>query len=94
MSQNSKDLDEINLSSDIETSASKNNISSKSSQPSSESNAKWINNDGVEVKEVFGFNQNAELINGRAAMVGFLMLLITELVFKGEPVTKSIFGIY
>ncbi len=56
-------------------------------------NAKWINNDGAEVEEVFGFNNNAELINGRAAMVGFLMLIITEIVFNGEPVTRSIFGI-
>jgi hypothetical protein len=26
-------------------------------------------------------------------MIGFLMLLLTELVFKGRPVTSSIFGI-
>ena len=31
--------------------------------------------------------------NGRAAMVGFLMLILTELVFSGRPVTSSIFGI-
>ena len=53
----------------------------------------WINNRGEEVKEVFGFNQNAELVNGRAAMFGFLMLIITELVYGGLPATKSIFGI-
>tara|TARA_Y100001968_G_C18682548_1_gene403118 strand:- start:35 stop:307 length:273 start_codon:yes stop_codon:yes gene_type:complete len=55
--------------------------------------SKWINNYGEEVQEVFGFNQNAELVNGRAAMFGFLMLIITELTLRGEPVTKTIFGI-
>ncbi len=56
-------------------------------------NSKWVNNQGDEVKNVFGFNSSAELVNGRAAMIGFLMLLLTELVFKGRPVTSSIFGI-
>ncbi len=56
--------------------------------------SKWINNKGDEVKEVFGFNANAELINARAAMFGFLMLIITELIFKGEAVTSSIFGLH
>lgn len=55
--------------------------------------ARWIDNQGNEVKEVFGFNKNAELVNSRAAMAGFLMLILTELVFKGEAATKSIFGI-
>ena len=54
---------------------------------------KWINNKGEEVKEVFGFNENAELVNARLAMVGFLMLIITEIVFSGEPATQKIFGI-
>ena len=54
---------------------------------------KWVDNQGDEVKNVFGFNSSAELVNGRAAMIGFLMLLLTELVFKGRPVTSSIFGI-
>ena len=54
---------------------------------------KWIDNKGDDVKNVFGFNSNAELVNGRAAMIGFFMLILTELVFKGEPVTSSIFGI-
>ena len=57
------------------------------------SNSKWIDNSGEEVKQVFGFNSSAELVNGRAAMVGFLMLILTELVFSGRPVTSSIFGI-
>ena len=55
--------------------------------------SKWVDNKGDEVKNVFGFNKSAELVNGRAAMVGFLMLILTELVFKGRPVTSSIFGI-
>ena len=55
--------------------------------------SKWVDNKGDEVKKVFGFNSSAELVNGRAAMIGFLMLLLTELVLKGKPVTSSIFGI-
>ena len=58
-----------------------------------EPEGKWIDNSGDEVKDVFGFNSSAELVNGRAAMVGFLMLILTELVLKGRPVTSSIFGI-
>ncbi len=54
---------------------------------------KWVDNQGDEVENVFGFNSSAELVNGRAAMIGFLMLLLTELVFNGRPVTSSIFGI-
>ena len=56
-------------------------------------NSKWVDNQGDEVKNVFGFNSSAELVNGRAAMVGFIMLVLTELVLKGKPVTSSIFGI-
>ena len=55
--------------------------------------SKWVDNQGDEVKNVFGFNNNAELVNGRAAMIGFLMLILTELVLSGRPVTSSIFGI-
>ena len=54
---------------------------------------KWINNRGEEVKQVFGFNENAELVNARVAMIGFLLLIITEIAFSGEPVTQQIFGI-
>ena len=57
------------------------------------SSPKWINNRGEEVKEVFGFNENAELVNARVAMIGFLMLIITEIAFAGEPATLKIFGI-
>tara|TARA_B100001989_G_scaffold19741_1_gene12091 strand:+ start:295 stop:540 length:246 start_codon:yes stop_codon:yes gene_type:complete len=56
-------------------------------------NSKWVDNQGDEVKNVFGFNRSAELVNGRAAMIGFIMLILTELVFSGKPVTSSIFGI-
>lgn len=65
------------------------NLSSETKFESS----KWINNSGDEVKDVFGFNSSAELVNGRAAMVGFLMLILTEIVFQGRPVTSAIFGI-
>ena len=60
---------------------------------SNSEDSKWVDNKGDEVKNVFGFNNSAELVNGRAAMIGFLMLILTELVFKGRPVTSSIFGI-
>ncbi len=66
-------------------------ITSKSSTNNEFS--KWVDNQGDEVKNVFGFNSSAELVNGRAAMIGFLMLILTELVFNGRPVTSSIFGI-
>ena len=55
--------------------------------------SRWVDNQGDEVEKVFGFNSSAELVNGRAAMIGFLMLILTELVFNGRPVTSSIFGI-
>ena len=64
------------------------NISSSDNEDS-----KWVDNKGNEVRDVFGFNSSAELVNGRAAMIGFLMLILTELVFSGRPVTSSIFGI-
>ena len=64
------------------------NISTINNQDS-----KWIDNSGEEVNDVFGFNASAELVNGRAAMVGFFMLVLTELVFHGRPVTSTIFGI-
>ena len=70
------------------------NLNENSNNTSLESEySKWVDNQGDEVKNVFGFNSSAELVNGRAAMIGFLMLLLTELVFKGRPVTSSIFGI-
>ena len=73
---------------DSESSDDTENIPTINNQDS-----KWIDNSGDEVNDVFGFNASAELVNGRAAMVGFLMLIITELVFHGRPVTSAIFGI-
>ena len=61
--------------------------------PPDNEDSRWVDNQGDEVEKVFGFNSSAELVNGRAAMIGFLMLILTELVFSGRPVTSSIFGI-
>ena len=79
---------EINKIDDSESIEDSKNISTTNNQDS-----KWIDNSGDEVNDVFGFNASAELVNGRAAMVGFLMLILTELVFHGRPVTSTIFGI-
>ena len=53
-----------------------------SSSSSDNEYSKWVDNQGDEVKNVFGFNSSAELVNGRAAMIGFMMLILTELVFS------------
>tara|TARA_B100000963_G_scaffold319605_1_gene301593 strand:- start:245 stop:490 length:246 start_codon:yes stop_codon:yes gene_type:complete len=79
---------ENNKSNDSESIDYSENISTINNQDS-----KWIDNSGDEVNDVFGFNTSAELVNGRAAMVGFFMLILTELVFHGRPVTSAIFGI-
>ena len=76
---------QINNSKSIEDSEDISTINNEAS--------KWIDNSGEEVNDVFGFNASAELVNGRAAMVGFIMLILTELVFHGRPVTSAIFGI-
>ena len=76
-----------------ETSHNNKSLKDISIKENKKIDGKWIDNSGEEVKDVFGFNQSAELVNGRAAMVGFLMLILTELVLKGRPVTSSIFGI-
>ena len=71
-----------------------NQIDDYSTKSSTDSEySKWVDNQGDEVKNVFGFNSSAELVNGRAAMIGFIMLILTELVLRGRPVTSSIFGI-
>ena len=79
---------ENNQFNDSESTEDTENTSTINNQDS-----KWIDNSGQEVNDVFGFNASAELVNGRAAMVGFLMLILTELVFHGRPVTSAIFGI-
>ena len=71
----------------------KNDLELNDQSQSLNSYPKWINNNGEEVKQVFGFNENAELVNARVAMIGFLMLILTELAFAGEPATLKIFGI-
>ena len=71
---------ENNQLNDSESTEDNENISTINDQES-----KWIDNSGEEVNDVFGFNASAELVNGRAAMVGFLMLILTELVFHGRP---------
>ena len=78
---------------DTKTIEPKNNPEPIDQSQSLNSYPKWINNKGEEVKQVFGFNENAELVNARVAMIGFLMLILTELAFSGEPVTLRIFGI-
>ena len=78
---------------DTETIESKNDPKPNDQRQNLNSHPKWINNKGEEVKQVFGFNENAELVNARVAMVGFLMLILTELAFGGEPATLKIFGI-
>ena len=79
---------ENNELNDLESIEDSENISSINNKAS-----KWIDNRGDEVNDVFGFNTSAELVNGRAAMVGFFMLILTELVFHGRPVTSALFGI-
>ena len=78
---------------DTKTIETKSNHEQIDQNQSVSSYPKWINNKGEEVKQVFGFNENAELVNARVAMVGFLMLILTELAFGGEPATLKIFGI-
>ena len=58
-----------------------------------EKEIRWIGNDDKEIDQVFGFNENAELVNSRAAMIGFIMLILTELALGGDAVTSAIFGI-
>ena len=62
---------ENNKLNDSESIKDTENISTINAQDS-----KWIDNSGEEVNDVFGFNSSAELVNGRAAMVGFLMVEI------------------
>jgi len=81
---------ELDYKKEIETLSNSESIDQSSSLNSS---PKWINNRGEEVEQVFGFNENAELVNARVAMIGFLLLIITELAFAGEPATQTIFGI-
>ena len=78
---------------DTKTNESVNESKSIDQEASPSSSPKWINNRGEEIEQVFGFNENAELVNARVAMIGFLMLILTELAFAGAPATQKIFGI-
>jgi len=91
MKQENPSIEDLNKNS-IDTSNENSNADLDNTSANDEY-SKWVDNQGDEVKRVFGFNSSAELVNGRAAMIGFLMLLLTEIVFKGRPVTSSIFGI-
>ncbi len=96
MSENDSEVNNQNIYSDQnekEKVGSKNDPKLIDQSQSLNSYPKWINNKGEEVKQVFGFNENAELVNARVAMIGFLMLILTELAFSGEPATLKIFGI-
>ena len=96
MSDNDSDINNQNINPDSYDTKKIEPINESSlidKSPNLDSYPKWINNRGEEVKEVFGFNENAELVNARVAMIGFLMLIITELAFAGEPATLKIFGI-
>ena len=96
MSNNDSDINNKNsISESVETKEIRPNNDPEliDQNQSINSSPKWINNRGEEVKQVFGFNENAELVNARVAMIGFLMLILTELAFAGEPATQKIFGI-
>ena len=96
MSDNEPTTNNQNINSeqdDTKNIESINNQEVEDQSQSLNSSPKWINNRGEEVKQVFGFNENAELVNARVAMIGFLMLILTEIAFAGEPATQKIFGI-
>ena len=96
MSNNDSDINNKNsISESVETKEIRPNNDPEliDQSQSINSSPKWINNRGEEVKQVFGFNENAELVNARVAMIGFLMLILTELAFAGEPATQKIFGL-
>mgnify|MGYP001280030944 CR=1 FL=1 len=96
MSENDSEVNNQSINSgldDTKTIEPKNDPNIIDQSQNLNSYPKWVNNKGEEVKQVFGFNENAELVNARVAMIGFLMLIITELAFGGEPATLKIFGI-
>tara|TARA_Y100001968_G_scaffold202501_1_gene185954 strand:- start:86 stop:379 length:294 start_codon:yes stop_codon:yes gene_type:complete len=96
MSENDSEINNQSLHSDLDCTEKiepKNDPKPVDHSQDLNSYPKWVNNKGEEVKEVFGFNENAELVNARVAMIGFLMLILTELAFGGEPATLKIFGI-
>ena len=90
---NEKHSSSKNLNKNIDDSLNDNSNQDLFKTSTEREYSKWVDNQGDEVKNIFGFNSSAELVNGRAAMIGFIMLILTELVFNGKPVTSSIFGI-
>ncbi len=96
MNENDSEINNQSINSDLDNAEKiepKNDPKIIDQSQNLNSYPKWINNKGEEVKQVFGFNENAELVNARVAMIGFLMLILTELAFGGEPATLKIFGI-
>ena len=96
MAENDSEINNQNINSETDNTKeidAKNDPVLMNKSQKIDSSPKWINNKGEEVKQVFGFNENAELVNARVAMIGFLMLILTELAFAGEPATQKIFGI-
>ena len=96
MIENNSEVNNLSINSDLDDTEKiepKNDPKLIDKSQNLNSYPKWINNKGEEVKQVFGFNENAELVNARVAMIGFLMLILTELAFGGEPATLKIFGI-
>ena len=96
MSENDSEFNNQSINSNLDNTEKiepKNNPKLIDQSQTLNSYPKWINNKGEEVKQVFGFNENAELVNARVAMIGFLMLILTELAFAGAPATQKIFGI-
>ncbi len=47
----------------------------------------------VDADQGWGFHERAEKLNGRMAMVGFVALLATELLFGGDALTHALLGI-
>ncbi len=78
---------------EVQESMKENNQKATREISKKENSWEWIDNDNKEVKNVFGFNANVELVNGRLAMISFLLLILSELLYKGEPVTRKLFGI-
>ena len=82
-----------NQHNEVSEEANHNDNSIESVKVKDKNEIKWIDNDDNEIEQVFGFNENAELVNSRAAMMGFIKLILTELAFGGDPVSLAIFGI-
>ncbi len=47
----------------------------------------------VELEQGWGFHDRAEKLNGRLAMFGFVALLATEFLMRGEAFTHGLLGL-